>query len=242
MADVLASWVAVEEQVPSVCEDSDCYNVFGLLKDTDSGIWYCVDCWQLWELQSGIISPAASKKAKPAPVQQDQLEEPPPQPSAAALDQDVSTTNAVQPITIEVTAEPIEVTAGGTLDLQDQCERNPLCLRGSRHRGKCRTTSRKDPGRTSCVACSNRRVIDPDSNGRCRDCAGTRKGHYWQPAKFPEWANAQVGKCNECRRKKRKVLHGLCHDCTSVTAGDGGGGTRRVQLSPEDLTVLSFLV
>ena len=158
----------------------------------------------------------------------------------------MSTTNAVQPITIEVTAEPIEVTAGGTLDLQDQCERNPLCLRGFRHHskgGKCRTTSRKDPGRTSCVACSNRRVIDPDSNGRCRDCAGTRKDHCWQPAKFPEWANAQVGKCNECRRKEVcKVLHGLCHECTSVTAGDGGGGTRRVQLSPEDLTVLSFLV
>ena len=43
-------------------------------------------------------------------------------------------------------------------------------------------------------------------------------------------------------RRQRKVLHGLCHECTSVTAGDGGGGTRRVQLSPEDLTVLSFLV
>ena len=141
---------------------------------------------------------------------------------------------------IEVMAEPIEVTAGGTLDLQDQCERNPLCLRGFRHHnkgGRRRTTSRK-----ACVACSNRRVIDPDSNGRCRDCAGTRKDHCWQPAKFPEWANAQVGKCNECRRKERKVLHGLCHECTSVTAGDGGGGTRRVQLSPEDLTVLSFLV
>ena len=119
---------------------------------------------------------------------------------------------------IEVMAEPIEVTAGGTLDLQDQCERNPLCLRGFRHHnkgGRCRTTSRK-----ACVACSNRRVIDPDSNGRCRDCAGTRKDHCWQPAKFPEWANAQVGKCNECRRKE--AAQGAARPLSRVHQCHGG--------------------